>query len=84
MGDLVQGRSGLVLLSEVAGMVFGFGSPRFFSFTRRFRDRPSAASSFNFRVNGSQLTASIRNLHLPIDASLSGVDIRRPSGNFAL
>jgi hypothetical protein len=33
MGDLIQGRSGLVHLTEVAVMLFGFEQPRFFSFT---------------------------------------------------
>jgi hypothetical protein len=39
MGDLMQGRSGRVLLSDVAGMLFGFGGARFFSFTHRWAIR---------------------------------------------
>jgi multiple sugar transport system substrate-binding protein len=42
---------------------------------RQFILQASAASQFNFRVNRSEFTACIIDLHLPIHPSLSSVDI---------
>ena len=39
------------------------------------QQEPSGASELNLRVNGNQLTPSILNFHLPVNASLSVVDI---------
>src|SRR5438132_12915588 len=43
---------------------------------------PSALSQLNCRVNRFEFRSSIVNLHLPVDATLRGVDIVRPCLRF--
>ena len=37
--------------------------------------RPSALSQLDFRVDGFEFAASLVDLHLPVDAALSAVDV---------
>lgn len=43
------------------------------------RRRPSAALQLNFRVDGKQFGACVVDAHLPVDATLGGVDVADPS-----
>jgi hypothetical protein len=62
MGDLGQGRSDQVHLSEAAGMLFGFGKPCFFSFTVAPVTRGTYSPRFEFRQIRGRILATARNL----------------------
>lgn len=52
---------------------------------RAFLTRPEKTTAFSrldFRVFGFSLAEGIVNLHLPVDAALSGVDVRGPGSDF--
>jgi hypothetical protein len=48
-----------------------------------FRE-PSALSLLDFGVDRLQFAAGVVDFHLPVDAALSGIDVERPGGGFAL
>ncbi len=44
----------------------------------------SALSNLDFGVHGLQLASGVVDFHLPVDAALSGIHVRRPGGCFCL
>lgn len=70
-----------ILTSVTPGTVFAAAIARARSFASLLV-QTSGSSNSNFRIDRSQFDSSVVDLHLPVDASLLVVDVRRPSRDF--